>query len=130
MGKPGSALAAVMLAAALCPLGCRDAEEVELPPELVGRWTTTAPKYADRYFELRPNDTAVFGLGGRQREVSPIVRVERARDGDFLHYRISHLTEVGDVYVFSVSYHPGKPGQLRFVNQPGIVWTKSEDASF
>lgn len=127
MKKRRWALAAVYVAASLALCACDDTEEVELPPELLGRWTTKAPKYADRYFELHPDYTAVFGLGGRKRDVSPIVQVERSRDGDFLHYRISHLNEAGDVYVFSLSYHPGKPGQVRFVNQPGIVWTKSED---
>jgi len=105
-------------------VGCHKPEPLRLPPELLGRWTTTAPKYADRYFELRANHTAVFGLGGRRVDVSPIVAIELVRDGDFLQYHISHLSEVGEVYRFSLSYHPARPSELRFVNQPNIVWTK------
>jgi hypothetical protein len=46
------------------------------------------------------------------------------RDGDFLQYHIYHLNEVGDVYRFSLSYHPARPSELRLVNQPNIVWTR------
>jgi len=79
MEKSRWALAAAVVAASLCLPGCDDTGEVDLPPELLGRWTTKAPKYADRYFELRSDYTAVFGLGGWRRDVSPIVHVEGTR---------------------------------------------------
>ena len=120
--------AAVIAAAIVCLPGCQqETTDVELPAELFGRWTTSAPKYADRFFELRGDGTVLFGLGGSQREVSPIVKVELVKDGDFLNYHISHLSETGDVYFFSLSYHTGRAGQLTFLNQPNIVWKKEKD---
>ena len=104
--------------------GCADERDNRLPPELLGRWRTRAPKYHDRYFELRADAIAVFGLGGRNKETSSIVDVELIRDGDFLQYHITHLNEVGETYRFSLSYHIARPNELTFVNQPNIIWTK------
>ena len=110
--------------------GCEEPKPLEVPEELIGYWTTDAPKYADRFFELRADRTAVFGLGGSNKDISAIVGIETVREGSVLIYHISHLSASGEVYVFSVSYHLERPGYLRFVNQPYIVWRKrSESAS-
>jgi hypothetical protein len=110
---------AVVLAAA-----CQKPESVDLPPEFHGVWTSNAPAYADRFFELRGDDTLRFGQGDGRVDVARIVRVEIHHDGKFLVYRIVHLNATGDEYVLSVRHDPEKLDELTFLNQPRIVWRK------
>lgn len=63
-------LATLILISSIGLAGCAGNEDVQLPPELVGRWTTEAPKYADRYFELRADRMAVFGRGAGQHDAA------------------------------------------------------------
>ena len=127
MLRHAAALVSAILIGTVVLTGCADERDPRLPPELLGRWTTRAPKYRDRYFELRADGIAVFGRGGTKKERSSIVDVDLIRDGDFLQYHITHLNEVGETYTFSLSYHPARPSELTFVNQPSIIWTKVYD---
>lgn len=117
---------AVAVSALICLHGCEKSTAIELPRELLGVWTSSAPKYSDRFFELRDDGTVSFGLGGDQVKRALITGIELVRDKDFHIYHISHLNETGDVYRFSVRWHPARAGQLNFLNQPLIVWTKKD----
>ncbi len=118
-------LAVVLLLMSMA-VGCGESPEGQLPPELMGRWTSSAPKYEDRFFEIRPDRTVVFGLGSGQIDVAPITDVELVRDGQLLTCHVSHLSDIGDVYRFSISYRPSHPGQLFLTNQPNVPWRKEK----
>ncbi len=47
-----------------------------LPDELVGVWTTSHPKYADRYFDLTKT-TVIFGTGKESIDTNVISNVEK-----------------------------------------------------
>jgi len=114
-----------MLALCTLMLGCHAQQQSTLPGELVGVWKTTAPKYADRYFELK-SDTIVFGTGGRTRSMHAIDSIEQTREGHLTLYTIFY-TEDGARSQWSFYYDPARGQSIRLRNQTDIVWTKKGD---
>jgi len=57
---PRRIVAATALLATLA--GCQAQNENPVPDHLLGVWTTSAPRYADRYIEIR-HDMIIFGTG-------------------------------------------------------------------
>jgi len=97
-----------------------------VPAELLGRWTTSEPKYADTFFELQP-DTLLLGLAGGQVDTRTITKVEKLRqDGEtlFTVYYVdpsdSNRTEIKLAFFFEA----GAGGVIRWKNQKGIAWTR------
>ncbi|MGH7424069.1 MAG: hypothetical protein ACREJ1_10410, partial [Candidatus Methylomirabilales bacterium] len=54
--------------------GCQAQKESPVPDHLLGVWTTSAPRYADRYIEIR-NDMIIFGTGGDAFELHALTDV-------------------------------------------------------
>ena len=114
---------------ALCTLilGCGTKPySTTLPSELVGVWKTSAPKYADRYFELR-SDMIVFGTGGGTVSRHVIKRIEEAREGDQTLYTIFY-TEDETKYQWSFYYDPVHGKSIRLKPQASIVWTRKRNS--
>ena len=63
---------------ALSALAC--ARE-DVPPDLIGRWASDDPRYADRLLEINPEKIA-FGLGAGGRMTYAVQGVERESDSD------------------------------------------------
>lgn len=103
--------------------------EHKLPVALLGVWETDNPKYSDRFLEFRSDRTVRFGQGESGVEVSPITGVQIDRDGEILIVRIEHLNQVGDTYTLALSYEPTRADELRFVNQPLVVWRRRAPGS-
>ncbi len=85
--------------------------------------------YRDRFFELRRDQTILFGQGGAQVEVSPITGVVIDHDGISLVFRIEHLNDTGEPYTLSLRYEPDRSDELTFVHQPLVVWRRSSRSS-
>ncbi len=113
---------------ALCTLilGCGTKPYSTLPDELVGVWKTSAPKYADRYFELK-RDTIDFGTGGGTASRHVIDRIEEAREGYQTLYTIFY-TEDGTKYQWSFYYDPVHGKSIRLKHQASIVWTRKRNS--
>ncbi len=113
---------------ALCTLilGCGTKPYLTLPDELVGVWKTSAPKYADRYFELK-RDTIVFGTGGGTASRHVIDRIEEAREGYQTLYTIFY-TDDGTQYQWSFYYDPAHGKSIRLKHQASIVWTRKRNS--
>ena len=49
---------------------CQCGKKTAVPDDLIGVWETTAPTYADRFFEIK-TDEVIFGTGeGKLRHLS------------------------------------------------------------
>lgn len=121
--KSRRALLALALLTAM--LGCTPGHEKTVPQDLLGVWTTSEPKYADRFFELT-KDAIIFGTGGDNFEVYSVESVERTRDEEGLVYNIRYLNHVGQPYAFSIYYDPSNRGVIRFKHQKHFAWTREE----
>jgi hypothetical protein len=100
-----------------------------LPREVRGVWRTDAPRYGGRRFELRKG-LVVFQAGDSAAAppAYTITRVwhEATRAGTL--YRVQYEMD-GESLLFSFVYRPGRPDQISFANQPGLVWTRLAGAT-
>lgn len=106
-------------------LGCTPGHEKTIPEDLLGVWTTSEAKYADRFFELT-KDTVAFGTGGDTFDVYVVESVERTRDEDGLLYHIHYLNHEGYPYTFSIYYDPSNHGVIRFKHQKHSAWARED----
>jgi len=102
---------------------CQAQKENSVPDHLLGVWSTSAPRYADRYIEIR-NDMIIFGTGGDAFELHALTDIKEAREGEAILYTITHLNHFGQSYTLSFYYEPSGDGIMRFKNQREIAWTK------
>lgn len=112
-------------------LGCQARNEKTVPDALVGVWKTSAPKYADRPFEITKK-VIVFGTGDRKTEIYAItnVKVKKVQKKVQKHknslYTITYMNRAGQHYKLSFYYYPVNDGVIRFKNQQAIRWMKEE----
>jgi hypothetical protein len=118
---PRRIVSAMALLATLA--ACQAQKENSVPDHLLGVWSTSAPRYADRYIEIR-NDMIIFGTGGDAFELHVLAELNEAREGEAILYTISHLNHFGQPYTLSFYYEPTSDGIIRFKNQREIAWTK------
>ncbi|MFQ5897231.1 MAG: hypothetical protein ACE5JN_03200 [Candidatus Methylomirabilia bacterium] len=104
--------------------GCQFGQHTTVPDDLIGVWKTSAPKYADRFFEIT-KDTIIFGTGNGNTTVHPIWKIETARDSYDTLYTISYVALEGEVYNFSFYHALTGGGVIRFKNQKQMTWTKA-----
>lgn len=95
---------------------------VQVPPELIGVWRTTAPSHADRPFQVT-DSTLILHIGGTDSTVNPITAVRARRQAERAEYTIEYLSE-GEAYLFSFTLTRGVEPVIRFRNQPGMEWRK------
>lgn len=115
----------LLLTAAAAVTGCAP-EPLPLPPEIVGVWTTTEPRYAERSFELRP-DWVIFGTGRNTLTMHELARVEpgtaSSREArEWTPYRIVYRAENGDEQTVDVLFRTRGGRALRFAHRDEI-WT-------
>ena len=114
-----------LLATASCAWACGpSADEVVMPDELLGRWTTANPAYADRYLELSATGI-VLGTGGPTRERYSISRVLQGQDDNGVLYTLEYTNLSGSEYAMSFYFDAAGGGSLRFKNQLQMTWRKA-----
>lgn len=101
----------------------RTGKHCDIPEDLTGRWTTTEPRYEDRFFEIT-KETLVYGLGGDKQDVYFISNLERKLVGNQLLYSIGFKNKDGFKFTRSFYYESGNGGIIRFKNQKHVEWTK------
>lgn len=119
--KPIKILAALALTSVF--FGCQGAKLKSVPDGLLGLWKTSAPKYADRFFELK-REAITFGTGEGTSSVHDILSVEKVPAGKQVLYTICYATEGGKHSEFSFYYDPANGGTIRFKNQKQMDWKK------
>jgi hypothetical protein len=118
--------AVILAAAAVAPVLWRMIETPHPTPRvLYGAWTTTAPKYVDRGFEIWAA-TVVFrtGPGANDFTIHALQGVDVAERGDSALYTLHFLTR-GEPDALSLYYAPGPPARIRLTGQPDIVWSRA-----
>ena len=93
-----------------------------IPDELVGVWTTSASRYADRTFEITKT-SLIFQTGEGDYTAHQISRVRKDSDEKGTLYTIDYLN-LGEVYEFSFYYTQRRERVIRFENQPEMDWGK------
>jgi hypothetical protein len=94
----------------------------DIPINLMGKWTTSAPGYQDRFIELT-KETLVYGLGGDKEDVYIISSLEKNLEGKNTVYTIDFKnSEVK--FTRSFYYHPEHGGTIQFKHQEQITWHK------
>jgi hypothetical protein len=98
----------------------------DIPENIIGKWTTSAPRYEDRFIEIT-KDTVVYGLGGDKKDVYFISNLETNPEGNKLLYTISFKNTEGLAFTRSFYYHPENGGAIQFKHQEHITWRKTKD---
>ena len=99
----------------------------DIPENLIGQWTTSAPGYQDRFIELT-KETLVYGLGGDKEDVYTISSLEKNKEGKNIVYTINFKnTEVK--FSRSFYYHPEQGGTIQFKHQEHITWHKKANTN-
>ena len=114
----------ILLPALLASCGPETSRTV--PAELLGRWTTSAPKYADTFFELQP-DTLLLGLAGGQVDTRTITKVEKLRqDGEtlFTVYYVDPSDSNRTEFKLAFFFEANAGGVVRWKNQKEIPWMR------
>ena len=89
-----------------------------IPANLLGRWTTSAPGYQDRFIELT-KETLVYD----KEDVYIISSLEKNQEGKDIIYTINYKNS--DVkFTRSFYYHPEHGGSIQFKHQEHITWRK------
>jgi len=98
----------------------------DIPENLIGEWTTSAPEYEDRFIEIT-KETFVYGLGGDKKDVYFISNLETNPKGNKLLYTISFKNKDGLEFTRSFYYDPENGGTILFKHQEHIEWRKMKD---
>jgi hypothetical protein len=120
-------LRAILLVSAIpiLVLGCQPKEDETLPPELMGVWTSAAPRFKDDTLELS-KEHIVFTSGRFQGFISVnfIEKVEKRPERNHILYIIHYENVEGQEYKLSFYYYPEKGNVIRLKNQLEFVWRK------
>ncbi|MGD9039434.1 MAG: hypothetical protein PVH82_07350 [Desulfobacteraceae bacterium] len=113
------------LAISIFLLGCQPKEDETLPPELMGVWTSPAPRFKYDTLELS-KENIVFTSGRFQDFISVnfIVKVEKRPERNHVFYTIHYENIEGQKYKFSFYYYPTKGNVIRLKNQLEFEWKK------
>ena len=105
--------------------GCQSQGDTSTPPvELTGVWETTAPEYAERFFEFRGDHLLVLGSGPLNTDIYAITQVEKTPSSESTLYEITYEDLEGQEHIFAF-YHDSSPaGVITLKNQSEIKWTK------
>ena len=98
----------------------------DIPENLIGKWTTSAPGYEDRFIEIT-KETFVYGLGGDKIDVYFISNLETNPEGNKLLYTISFKNKDGLEFTRSFYYDSENGGAIKFKHQEHIEWRKMKD---
>jgi len=104
-------------------------KNMNIPLNLIGKWTTSAPRYQDRFFEIT-KETLIYGLGGEKIDVYLISSIEESLEKNNRLYTINYKNTDGLKFTQSFYYHPENGGSIQLKHQEHIEWRKTKGAAF
>ena len=115
----------LVMAIPIFALECQPKGDETLPPELVGVWVSSAPRFKDDTLELN-KENIVFTSGKFQDFISVnfILKVEKKPERNHILYIIHYENIHDQKYKFSFYYYPKKGGVIRLKNQMDSEWKK------
>ena len=102
-------------------LSCQ--QPVSVPEELIGRWTTLAPGYKDRYLSITTS-TITFGIGSGSADAQPIRQIDVSEQQSLILYTVVYGLDREDEQSLSFYYDPNQR-VITFRNQPQLFWKKT-----
>jgi hypothetical protein len=98
----------------------------DIPVNLIGKWTTSAPGYQDYFFELT-KETIIYGRDGDEQNAYIISSLGKNQEGKNIVYTINYKST--DVkFTRSFYYDPANEGKIQFKHQEHIEWHKTKDS--
>ena len=99
-----------------------------LSKKLIGEWTTTYPKYANRFFALEKR-LITIGTAKDDFEVFLISDVQKNEGSRGDSYTLTYSDIQGIKYEFTFHYFPdeGDGGAIRIKNRNETVWVKKKN---
>ena len=101
-------------------------KNMDIPEDLIGKWTTSESRYQDRFFEIT-KETLAYGLGGDKEDVYLISSMKESLEGNNILYTINYKNTDGLKFTQSFYYHPENGGSIQLKHQEHIKWTKKKD---
>jgi hypothetical protein len=105
---------------------CFPKQHTRFPENLIGTWTTSEQKYANRFFELSQINVT-YGIGKKKTAVYYISNAEKHVQDNTMLYTIEYHNSDGMQYTRSFYYDATNGGVIKFKNQKHIPWTKNKD---
>jgi hypothetical protein len=98
-------------------------KHTDIPEDLIGIWTTSESRYADRFFEIT-KERLIYGLGGDKKDIYSVSSIEESLEGSNIIYTINCKNTDGFKFTRSFYYESADGGVIRFKNQKQVKWTK------
>ncbi len=103
-------------------------KNMDFPEDLIGKWTTSEPRYQDRFFEIT-KERLTYGLGGDKIDIYLISSMEKSLEGNNILYTINYKNTDGLKFTQSFYYHPKNGGSIQLKHQEHIEWRKKKGAA-
>jgi len=99
-----------------------------IPPELIGTWTTSAPRYESVSMEIT-TETIIFRDGRGYAGVNRITGLERKEEKDGALYEMAYEGDEGGPFMLSFYLKEARRGKdlqtvIVYKNQKNLTWTK------
>ena len=122
-------IAALAISAVL--LACESKGPESLPPEMLGVWETSEPKYEGCFFELTKDKLSFANKSHLESfAIHKISKIEiTTPKTEKLLCTLYYKGSEGQKYEFSFYYDPSDGGSIRFKNQTTIKWVKADAPS-
>lgn len=101
-------------------------KDKNIPQNLMGEWTSSDPRYQDRFFKIT-RERVTFGLGGDKEDTYFISSIEASPESHHTLYTISCKNADGASFTRSFYYQSANGGVITFKNQKHIEWHKEND---
>jgi len=128
--KKSGRTALIAIAAALC-IGIlifwaarKEGNREEVPDYLVGRWSSSAPAYQERYLEIN-KISLIFATGSTTVTEYFITNITSVASEKEISFTFACKDLEDYPYQFFMAYHPDS-GTLYFKNQSHVKWMKNQ----
>jgi len=103
--------------------GC--GKKASISDEMIGTWNTADSNYKETSFELTP-DKIIFRTLGGEVNANTIKKIKKKKvpDTEETLFTLTYVNIEGQESIFSFFFSPKNSGEIRFQNQPEIIWTK------
>ncbi len=103
-------------------VGCQQTATV--PQQLIGVWTTSAPRYVDRYVEFTIN-SLIFGIGNGEYRSHFIHKIKVKQKNNKKLYTFHYKDSEGETWTLRLTYNPDAGGTIQLSNR-NAIWKKSD----
>ncbi len=118
----------ILLLLTLFLLACnRQKAPTTLPVQMAGEWRTDEARYHGRFIRLETS-RVTFGLGSEAPDKTETVEDVVTPKESPMDYNVRLKTDDGSPDMIMLQFTPANGGELRFKNQPRIVWKRKNDA--